>query len=241
MENNLPSTKYMIYLYPEKEPERFLNEFFNVSDINTYLTSIFKKLYLMHPERPTKLIWEPLLKKFLFHEKEEFSNRLEEYILSNISKEMLTNTRSSERIPFQMIDSYISKVVRYIMLFLRNHLIRQADYNSQDEYESAISGGDGYYFLDIACNDLGKGRTYQLSGRLIEFEQDPIEIYGIQNAFLVFEEDNYEKYDFEINKGNYRRLRKKLDKYLGDRIAFTFTVTDVISPNHTQGRITKLV
>lgn len=150
---------------------------------------------------------------------------------------MLTNKRRGERIPIQLIDPYISKVVTFVTLLLRNLLILQEEFSRQGDYEEALYRGWGFSFLDITCHELVIGRTIRVSGTLIECEQDPIEILGVQNAFLVLEDNDSEKYDFEIEKGNYRRLKKELEKNLGDRLSFDYTVMNVLSSNHSQGRI----
>jgi hypothetical protein len=79
-----------------------------------------------------------------------------------------------------------------------------------------------------------------LSGWLKCFEQNPIEIYGIQNAIMGMDDDNGETYDFEVDKANYRKFKKKVERVVGDRIFFSFKVTNVIGPNHTQGEIISL-
>ena len=65
--------EYGIEHYPDKEPERYLNDFFNVDNITEHLTSIFTHLYLVYEKNPMEQLWEPLLNSFLFHEREEFS------------------------------------------------------------------------------------------------------------------------------------------------------------------------
>ena len=128
-------------------------------------------------------------------------------------------------------------MVEFIKLFLRNHLIRQEEFKTFGEYEKAVSDNYGYYFLDITFHEFAIGKTFPLSGRLKSFEQDPIEIYGVQNAIMGMEDIYEEMYDFEVDKANYKKFKSKLNRFINEIICFEFMVTNVIDPNHTQGEI----
>jgi hypothetical protein len=67
-----------------------------------------------------------------------------------------------------------------------------------------------------------------------------IEIYEVRNAIMGMDDDNGEPYDFEVDKANYRKFKKKLKRVIDDKIRFEFKVTNVIGPNHTQGKIISL-
>jgi hypothetical protein len=57
---------------------------------------------------------------------------------------------------------------------------------------------------------------------------------------MGMDNDNGGIYDFEVDKANYRKFKKKLERAIDDKIRFEFKVTNVIDPNHTQGEITSL-
>lgn len=239
---NLPKIKYSIDTYPDKEPDRYLNDFFKVNNINDHLLAIFTQLYYVHQKLPVDLLWEPLLENFHYHERKEFSQDLRSYIFLVINREVSTQSRKGKeiiKVP-TVRKYYISMVVQFIKLFLRNHLIRQDEFNTQDEYEQAINRKYGYYFLDIAFHDFAIGKTFPLSGRIKCLEQDTIDILGRQNAIMEMEDDNGESFDFEIDKSNYNMFKKKLEKVMMDRIFFIFEVSNVVNLNHTQGKIKSL-
>jgi hypothetical protein len=54
---------------------------------------------------------------------------------------------------------------------------------------------------------------------------------------MRIDDDNGESYLFEIDKANYRKFKKKLERVVDDRIFFTFEVSNIIGPYHTQGKI----
>jgi len=53
----------------------------------------------------------------------------------------------------------------------------------------------------------------------------------------VTDDDDGEEYDFEIDKANYRKFKKKALRIIDDRIFFNFKVAGVIDSNYTQGEI----
>ena len=168
-----------------------------------------------------------------------FRRDLSSYIFSEINREISTNGKKGKeiiKVP-KVRKFYISMVVEFIKLFLRSHLIRQDEFQTREKYEKAVNENYGYYFMDVACHEFAIGKTFPLSGRIKVFEQNTIEIYGVQNAIMGMEDNNGEEFDFEVNKGNYRKFREKLERVMGDRIFFEFMVTNVIGPNHAQGRI----
>jgi hypothetical protein len=225
--------------YPDKEPDRYLNDIFNVDNITEHLTAIFTQLYLVHEKNPMEQLWEPLLNSFLYHEREEFSKDLRKYIFSEIAREISTNgKKGKERIKVPQVRKfYISMVVEFIKLFLRDHLIRQDEFETQEEYDKAVLREYGYYFMDVACHEFAIGKTFPLSGRIRVFDQNTIDTYGVQNAIMGIEDDNGEEFDFEVDKVNYKKYKEKFERVMGDRIFFEFMVTNVIGPNHAQGKI----
>jgi len=234
--NNL---KFGIDQYPDKEPDRYLNDFFNVENITDSFTFLFTNFYSAHEKYPMEQIWEPLLNNFHFHEREEFSKNLWDYTFSLVNREISTPGKKGKeiiKIP-QVRKLYISMAVEFIKLFLRSHLIRQDGFQTREEYEKAVSENYGYYFMDVACHEFAIGKTFPLSGRLKVLDQNTIEIYGVQNAIMGMEDDNGELYDFEVDKYNYRKFRERFGRLMGDRIFFEFMVTNVIGPNHAQGKI----
>lgn len=90
----------------------------------------------------------------------------------------------------------------------------------------------------LGWDDVGK--TSPLSGPVRSFEQDPIEIYGRQDVIMGIEDDNGEEYDFEIDKTNYRKFRKKAESLIGDRTWFTFKVAGVVDSNYAQEEILRM-
>jgi hypothetical protein len=183
-----------------------------------------------------------VVNSFHLQEREEFSKNLWKYAFRIVERELYFHGQeSSEEIAMSMIRRfYVPKLVEFMKLFLRNHLIRQEEFNTREEYEEAVKRNYGYYFLDIACHEFAVGKTFPLSGWIRSFEQDPIEIYGVQNAIMGIEDDNGEEYDFEIDKANYRKFKKKALRIIDDRIFFCFKVTNVIDSNHAQGKIISL-
>jgi len=57
---------------------------------------------------------------------------------------------------------------------------------------------------------------------------------------MGIEDDNGEEYDFEIDKTNYRKFRKKAESLIGDRTWFTFKVAGVVDSNYAQEEILRM-
>ena len=97
--------------------------------------------------------------------------------------------------------------------------------------------------LKLRCHEFAIEKTFTLRGYLRHFEQDTTEIYGVQNAIMGMEDYYNELYDFEVDKANYRKFRKKLDRVMDEYINFKFRVTRIqspnqnLGPNYTQGKI----
>jgi hypothetical protein len=231
--------EYGIDNYPDKEPDRYLNDFFNVQDFTEYLTNIMTQLYHNYMEYHMDQLWEPLIYSFHFHEREWFSKDLREYIFSIIGNEIKTNgKRGREKIKVPKVRKlYISMAVEFLKLFLRSHLIRQDWFQTKEEYEKAVSEKFGYFFMDVACHEFAVGKTFPLSGRIKIFEQNTINIYWVQDAIMGMEDDNGEEFDFEVSKGNYIRFKRKLERIMGDKIFFEFMVTEIKGPNYVHGKI----
>jgi hypothetical protein len=235
--------KYGYNHYPDKDPDIYLNDFFRTKYIAAAFTNLFSTLYSGYKKYHQDQIREILLNSFHFQEREEFSKDLWRYTFKIVERELYFHGKESdEELDMSMIRRvYVPKLVEFMKLFLRNHLIRQEEFTTLQEYEEAVNRNYGYYFLDIAFHEFAIGMTLPLSGWVKTFEQDPIEIYGVQNAIMGIEDDNGEEYDFEIDKGNYRKFKKKALRDIGCRTFFTFKVTKVVDLNHAQGKIMYLL
>lgn len=249
-EANAPKKiNFNIETYPNKEPERFLNDFFKTDDFTNHLTSLFTSLYGSYPNSPMERLWEPLLDKFGYEERNYFSKNLWDYVFSIISDELSTNGKKGrELITVPKVRKfYISLVVDYTKLFLRNHLLRQEELATSGKYIESVDGYCGYFFHDIACHELGIGKSFVLRARLRSFEQDSNEILGVQNAFFAVEDYSKELYTFEIDKRNFKKFQKVLEKEIDEEISFKFNVSRIVSPNlflaknETQGEIIGII
>lgn len=249
-EANAPKNiNFNIETYPDKEPERFLNDFFKTEDFTNFLTSLFISLFGSYPKSPMERLWEPLLDKFGYEERNYFSKNLWDYVFSIITDELSTNgEKGRELITVPKVRKfYLSLAVDYMKLFLRNHLLRQEELATSGKYIESVDGFCGYFFHDIACHELGIGKTFVLRGHLRSFEQDTNEIHGVQNTFFVVEDYSKELYTFEINKRNFKKFQKVLEREIDSEISFKFNVTRIVSPNlfldknETQGELLGLV
>jgi len=217
--------------YPESKPERFLNDFFHVTNIDGYLRHIFSTLYADYLNYDPDQIRDFLFEQFHFQDREAFSNNLWQYVLSTVKNNKASlGKESKEKQDLDVLKViYISKLVDFFKLFLRAHLLFQVDYDSAEEIEHWKENYDGYYFIDVAFHEFALGKTFNLRATLQYIEQDPNEQYGVQNFIMGVKARNGETYDFEISKENYRKLRKELLRFMGTDFNFKFKVENIPS------------
>ena len=231
--------KFSISPYSEDDPTRYMNYFFNTITITKDLNDLFTALYPKYLDYNPDQILDILIEGFPYDKRKEFSVNLRSYVFDLVEREInLHDKKSVKKTKMSyMRKHYIPKLVEFIKLFLRGHLIRQEEFNTQEEYEQEISNNYGYSYLDIACHKFAIGKTFSFIGWLIYLEQDPFDRFGILNPFIGIKDIRDRLFYFEVDKENYRKFRERFGRVMGDRIFFEFMVTNVIGPNHAQGKV----
>src|SRR5664280_1653849 len=133
--------KYGYNHYPDKEPDIYLNDFFRTKYISALLTNLFTSLYSSYKKYHQDQIRDLLLNSFHFQEREEFSKNLWRYTFRIVERELYFHGKeSNEELEMSKIRRfYVPKFVEFMKLFLRNHLIRQEEFNTKEEYEEALN------------------------------------------------------------------------------------------------------
>lgn len=227
-----------------KKPEEFLNDIFHTSSIRSYLRHVLTYLYSRLDRHDLDKVIDVFLSNFLSTEREVFVGNLKNYVeqIVDSQKAKLGKPRK-DNIGYEDIpDSYIEDTVDYLIMFLRNQIFLQKDFEIPIEFDLRLKYNEiGYYFLDQAFHKFSIGKIFAFTGYLESIDEEGDEIYGVQKGLLRFEDISDKSYDFDIETKSFRKFRRRLEAVINDRILFTIKILDVYSEKHCYVRLLDLI